>query len=281
MLPWPAIKATMHNNLSPELVDRWKFAVELAKAAGCHTLNYFQQDFKVDRKRDDSPVTIADREAEQLARERIALAFPNDAILGEEFGETAGNSGYRWIIDPIDGTKSFISGVPLYSTLLGLEHEGRSIVGVIYIPALDEGVHAARGGGAWSFAKGKPETPARVSKRSQLADGVFVTSQVNSYLKRGALDVYQRLEETAYITRTWGDGYGYLLVATGRADVMIDPEMFLWDAASLQPILEEAGGTFTDWRGEPTIYSGEGLATNGLLLEEVLAITRTAARRPS
>ena len=268
----------MPTDLPAELVDRWTFAVELAKAAGRHTLNYFQHDLQVDRKTDDSPVTIADREAELLARERIAQSFPHDAILGEEFAETSGTSGYRWIIDPIDGTKSFIAGVPLYSTLIGLEHSGRSVAGVIYLPALDEGVHAARGGGAWRFTNDKPQTMARVSTRKCLADGVFVTSQVDSYLQRGAQGIFEQLQAKAYITRTWGDGYGYYLVAIGRADLMIDPVMHLWDAASLQPVLEEAGGTFTDWRGEPTIYSGEGIATNGLLLEEVLAITRPAAR---
>lgn len=268
----------MDTSLPADLVDRWKFAVELAKAAGRHTLNYFQQDFAVERKGDHSPVTIADREAEVLARERIGQNFPHDAILGEEFGEVAGTSGYRWIIDPIDGTKSFIAGVPLYSTLLGLEHAGRSVAGVIYLPALDEGVHAARGGGAWHFAKGKPESPARVSKRERLSDGIFLTSQLDSFAQRNANAVFHRLEKTAYVTRTWGDGYGYLLVATGRADLMIDPIMHLWDAASLQPVLEEAGGTFTNWQGEPTIYTGEGIATNGLLLEEVLVVTRSASR---
>jgi len=268
----------MPTDLPAELVDRWKFAVELAKAAGQHTLSYFQRDLQVDRKADHSPVTIADREAEMLARERIARSFPSDAILGEEYGETSGNSGYRWIIDPIDGTKSFIAGVPLYSTLLGLELSGRSVMGVIYLPALNEGVHAVRGGGAWYFAHNAPQSPARVSARTQLADGILLTSQVDSFAQRGAADVFHRLEKTAYITRTWGDGYGYFLVATGRADVMIDPVMHLWDAASLQPVLEEAGGTFTDWRGEPTIYSGEGIATNGLMLDEVLAVTRPASR---
>lgn len=268
----------MPTDLSADLAKRWTFAVEIARAAGRHTLSYFQQNVQVDRKSDQSPVTIADREAELLARERISRSFPEDAVLGEEFGETPGKSGYRWIIDPIDGTKTFISGVPLYSTLIGLEYSGRSVAGVIYLPALDEGVHAARGGGAWHFAKDLPQVAARVSSRSQLADGIFITSQVDSFIQRGAAQVFEQLQAKAYITRTWGDGYGYFLVATGRADVMIDPAMHLWDAASLQPVLEEAGGTFTDWQGKPTIYSGEGIATNGVLLEEVLTITRSASR---
>jgi len=268
----------MPDDLPADLSARWTFAVEIAKAAGQHTLSYFQQNLQVDRKSDRSPVTIADREAELLARDRINKSFPDDAVLGEEYGETSGKSGYRWIIDPIDGTKTFIAGVPLYSTLIGLEHSGRSVAGVIYLPALDEGVHAARGGGAWHFGKDRSQVAARVSTRSQLADCVFITSQLDSFSQRGAAAVFEQLQAKAYITRTWGDGYGYFLVATGRADLMIDPVMHLWDAASLQPVLEEAGGTFTNWSGEPTIYSGEGLATNGILLEEVLAITRLASR---
>jgi histidinol phosphatase-like enzyme (inositol monophosphatase family) len=268
----------MPNDLPADLVERWTLAVEVAKAAGRHTLSYFQHNVQVDRKSDHSPVTIADREAELLARERINRSFPDDAVLGEEYGEASGKSGYRWIIDPIDGTKTFIAGVPLYSTLIGLEHSGRSVAGVIYLPAIDEGVHAARGGGAWHFANDQPQTSARVSTRAQLADGIFLTSQVDSFSQRGAAGIFEQLQARAYITRTWGDGYGYFLVATGRADVMIDPVMHLWDAASLQPVLEEAGGTFTNWRGEPTIYSGEGIATNGLLLEEVLGVTRPVSR---
>jgi histidinol phosphatase-like enzyme (inositol monophosphatase family) len=264
--------------LVPELLERWRFAVELARLAGRHTLQYFQQGVSVERKSDRSPVTIADREAELLAKRELTQRFPHDAVLGEEFGEIAGTSGYRWIIDPIDGTKSFIAGVPLYSTLIGIEHEGRSVAGVIYLPALDEGVHAVRGGGAWHVRGAGAEVPTRVSSRKTLSDGIFLTSQVDSFSQRHAHDAYLQLEQRAYVTRTWGDGYGYLLVATGRADVMIDPMMQLWDAAAIQPVIEEAGGTFTDWRGEATIYSGEGVATNGLMLEEVLAITRAAPR---
>jgi histidinol phosphatase-like enzyme (inositol monophosphatase family) len=267
------------SHLPPPLAQRWKLAVEVAKAAGGHTLTYFRRGVDVERKDDQSPVTQADREAELLARERIRAAFPDDAVLGEEFGEIPGTSGYRWVIDPIDGTKSFISGVPLYSTLIGVVHEQRAIIGVIYIPALDEGAHAARGGGAWYFSGGGDDVPTTVSDRPTLRDGLFVTSQVDSFDQRGGAEVFHSVQRLAYVTRTWGDGYGYLLVATGRAEVMIDPAMQLWDAAAVQPVLEEAGGTFTNWQGEPTIFSGEGVATNGLVYDEVVAITRRAPRR--
>lgn len=259
-----------------DILQRWKVAIDLAREAGRSTLNHFRRGVSFERKPDQSPVTIADHEAETIARETIRREFPHDGILGEEFGEIAGTTGYRWVIDPIDGTKSFINGVPLYSTLVGVEHGGRSVIGVIYIPALDEGVHAARGGGAWYFSAGGDDVPTTVSTRETLADSLFVTSQVDSFFKRGAGDVFHQLERKAYVTRTWGDGYGYLLVATGRADLMIDPMMQVWDAAAIQPVLEEAGGTFTNWRGEPTIFSGEGIATNGRVLEEVLAVTRQA-----
>ena len=259
-----------------EITARFALAKQVAREAGQLTLQYFQSDrFDVERKGDDSPVTIADREAEQLLRKRIQAAFPDDAILGEEFGETQGHSGARWILDPIDGTKSFISGVPLYGTMVGMEWQGEPTLGAVYIPGLDEGVYAARQQGAWHVRGDQSPVPARVSSK-QLENGLFVTSQVDSFQQRtpDGLPAYQELEQAAYITRTWGDCYGYLLVATGRAEVMIDPEMNVWDAAAVAPILLEAGGTFTDWKGAPTIHSREGVGTNGVVLEQVLEITR-------
>jgi histidinol phosphatase-like enzyme (inositol monophosphatase family) len=195
-------------------------------------------------------------------------------VIGEEFGTTGGTSGFTWILDPIDGTKAFIHGVPLYGTLIGVEHEGRCHAGLIFAPALEEGVYASTGQGAWHFRGTSPPIPARVSKKAKLADGLFLTSAVDTFLPRGALGAFEALQKAAYITRTWGDCYGYLLVATGRAEVMVDPIMNLWDAAALQPILEEAGGTFTDWQGNPTIHAGESIGTNGLVMDEVLAVTR-------
>ncbi len=258
-----------------DIADRLALAREAAREAGEITLRHFRRDdLKIERKRDDSPVTVADRGAEEHLRRRIADAFPDDAILGEEFPEREGTSGFRWILDPIDGTKSFIHGVPLYGTLVGVEHQGASVLGVNRIPALDECVYAGKGQGAWYVSGDRPPVPARVSQCPRLAEGLFLTSEVVNFDHRGRREVYDRLQAIARLTRTWGDCYGYLMLATGRADLMVDPIMEVWDAAALLPILEEAGGTFTDWQGRPTIHSREGIATNGHILDEVLAITR-------
>lgn len=259
-----------------ELTGRFELALATAREAGRSTLAYYQSDsLAVELKGDASPVTVADRQAEQLLRDRISERFPDDAILGEEFGETAGSSGYRWILDPIDGTKSFVHGVPLYGTLVGVEHGERSVIGVIYLPVLDECVYAATGHGAWQVRGTAEPRRARVSPCAKLADALLSTSELR-YPTPGRQEVLARLVQATRINRTWGDCYGYMLVATGRADVMIDPIMALWDAAALQPILTEAGGRFTDWQGNPTIYSGEAVATNGKLLDQVLAFTRGA-----
>jgi fructose-1,6-bisphosphatase/inositol monophosphatase family enzyme len=176
-------------------------------------------------------------------------------------------------LDPrFDGTKSFIHGVPLYSTLIGVECEGQSVLGVIRIPATDECVYAARGLGAWYVRADQPPRPTRVSVQRSLANSLFLTSEVLSFDKSGRRAAFDRLQTAARLTRTWGDGYGYMMVATGRADLMVDPMMALWDAAAMPPILEEAGGTFTDWRGTPGYQAGEGVASNGLLLQEVLPL---------
>ena len=259
-----------------EIARRLQFALEAGREAGRITLEYFRrQDLEVERKSDDSPVTLADRRAEEHLRRRIAEQFPQDGILGEEFPERPGSSGFRWILDPIDGTKSFIHGVPLYGTLIGVEHEGRSVLGVDLIPALGECVYAAEGQGAWYVAGDGPPQPARVSRRPRLCEALFLTSEVANFDAVGRHDLFDRLAAATRLSRTWGDCYGYLMVATGRAELMVDPLMNLWDAAAIQPIVEEAGGTFTDWQGRRTIYSGQGMATNGLVFEEVLALTRT------
>lgn len=263
--------------MSPaDLTPRFELALSAAREAGRLTLDYFQSDsLAVELKSDDSPVTVADRQAEQLLRQRIAAQFPDDAILGEEFGEQDGTSGYRWILDPIDGTKSFIHGVPLYGTLVGVEHNRHSVIGVVVIPALDQCAYAMTGGGAWFVRGGAVPRPARVSACAALSEALVCTSEVRFPTQRRQ-DAYARIVQAARLNRTWGDCYGYLLVATGQADVMLDPVMNLWDAAALQPILVEAGGTLTDWQGNDTIYAGEAIATNGKLLDQILAFTRGA-----
>ncbi|KAA5544470.1 histidinol-phosphatase [Roseiconus nitratireducens] len=275
------------NARQPKSPDQWgelhagrlAAMIEVAQAAGRHTLRYFRaDDLQIDSKQDESPVTVADREAEQLVREQIRERFPDDTVQGEEFAETSGDSAYRWVVDPIDGTKSFVCGVPLYSTLLALECDGQPIGGVIYIPALAEILVASSGLGCWH--RGGPQgasgdgawSRARVSDRSELDRAVFVTSQVDSFDARGAAEAYKRLERECWITRSWGDGYGYLLVATGRADLMVDPACNAWDVAAILPIVVESGGRFTDWKGNATVRNGDGLGTNGKLHDRVREI---------
>jgi histidinol phosphatase-like enzyme (inositol monophosphatase family) len=255
-----------------------ELAVSAAHEAGRATLHYFQrEDLEVELKPDDSPVTAADRQAERLLRQRIASAFPHDGILGEEFGERPGQSGYRWILDPIDGTKSFVCGVPLYGTLVGVEHQGESRVGVIYMPALDECVYAAQGTGAWYTKADSAPRPVQVRAREQLSDAVCLTSDVATFAERDATRAFLDLQAAVRVMRTWGDCYGYLLVATGRADVMIDPLLNLWDAAALQPVMQEAGGVFVDWQGRPTLHTGEGIGCHRRLLDQVLRTLRSDA----
>ena len=251
---------------------RLEYARNIAYQAGELTLRYFYstEDITVKRKDDESPVTIADWETEQFLRQHITEHFPDDAIFGEEFPPIEGTSGFRWILDPIDGTKSFICGVPIYSTLIGLEKEGCCVGGIIALPALGELIWAGQGLGAWHETKRGAPRRCYVSKCSDLTEATFLTSEVLSFDTSNRREAYNRLEKRVRLTRTWGDAYGYALVAMGRADVMVDSAMSEWDAAPLLVILEEAGGRFTDWKGNATIFGNEGVATNGILHEDVL-----------
>jgi len=251
-------------------------AIEIAKEAGQFTLQYFDNpQLVVERKKDGTPVTAADRGAENLLRRRIQEMFPDDTILGEEFPVKEGTSGYRWILDPIDGTKSFIHGVPIYSTLIGIEYNGVSEIGVIWIPALNVGVWAEKGKGAWQYhPQSTDPLPAHVSNTDKLSDSLFLTSEVATFHQMNRTDAYLELEKACRLTRTWGDAYGYYLVATGRADVMVDPDLELWDIGPFPVIFQEAGGYFGNWNGEPDIFKHEGIACNPTLLKQVLAITQ-------
>jgi histidinol-phosphatase len=261
-----------------ELAARLHAALGATRLAGAEALRWFDRDdLVIEEKRDLSPVTAADRAAEAILRQELLTVFPDDAFLGEESGATPGRTGYEWIVDPIDGTRSFIRGVPLFATLVGCRQAGRGIVGVISIPALDEMVYAAVGGGAWHVRGGTRPRTARVSRRDRLDRCLLCTSDFTSFAGRSdGSPARAALEASGATCRTWGDGYGYLLVATGRADVMIDPVMNAWDAAAVETVIREAGGSFTDWQGRPRIDSGDGVATNGLVHAAVLALVQGA-----
>ncbi|HSW45453.1 MAG TPA: histidinol-phosphatase [Phycisphaerae bacterium] len=260
---------------APDIKPRLELALDAARRAGRLTLKHFNRPgLDIEQKRDGTPVTVADRQAEEFLRKMIVEAFPDDAILGEEMPDRPGSSGFRWIIDPIDGTKSFIHGVPLFGTLVGVEFDKQSVIGVIVLPALDEYVYAAVGQGAWHQRGWSEPRRAKVSEVDRLKDATFCTTSVSEFVIRGRDTVYDELRERCRLARGWGDCYGYVLVATGRAEIMIEPQLSLWDMAALPPILAEAGGYFGDWKGTPTIYAGDSLATNAHLREQVLAITR-------
>ena len=260
---------------SADLLTRQNFALEIAAEASALILRYYQAPgLEVERKGDSSPVTEADKGAELLIRSRLAEAFPDDAILGEEFPSVEGTTGYRWIIDPIDGTKSFIHGVPLFGTLIGVEFHSQCVVGVVRFPALKEVVYAAQGHGAWWQIGDEQPRRAKVSSVTTLAAATFCHTNPARWLATGKQRAFETLCASSQLARGWGDCFGHMLVATGRADVMIDPAMNAWDAAALLPIIEEAGGHFLDWSGTATIYSGNGLSVTPGLKDKVLEIVQ-------
>ncbi|MFM8322703.1 MAG: inositol monophosphatase family protein [Chloroflexota bacterium] len=252
------------NRLSPYV----SFITDVAYQAGRLTLGYYQTGLQVEYKADASPVTMADRKTEEYIRSRIEAAFPEHAIVGEEYGlkETQGAS-HRWFIDPIDGTKSFMRGIPLYAVLIGLEIEGKVEVGAAYFPALDEMLCAATGLGCWWNGR-----PAHVSPVTSLERAMITVTSTRSFYTHNRKAEFERLLDKCYFQTGVGDAYGYLLVATGRAEVMLDPIMSVWDCGPFPPILSEAGGYFGDWKGNPTIYGCEAMATTQALLPQVVEL---------
>ena len=254
-----------------ELKSRLEFALTVAREASALILSYYcHPDLEVESKGDTSPVTKADKGAELLIRERLATAFSDDAILGEEYPDKPGTTGFRWILDPIDGTKSFIHGVPLFGTLIGVEFESECVVGVVRFPALNEVMYAARGQGAWWQIGDAEPRRARVTSVTSFSEATFCMTSPTRWMRSDTRDAMQEMMNTAQLARGWGDCYGHMLVATGRAEVMIDPAMNPWDAAALLPIVQEAGGHFVDRNGVPTIYNGNGLSVVPGLKDEVL-----------
>jgi histidinol-phosphatase len=256
-----------------ELATLLEFASLIARRAGEATLRHFGEMVSSEAKGDGTPVTLADRDAEMVLRKAIDERFPEDGILGEEYGESMSRSGYRWILDPIDGTRSFMRGVPLYAVLVGLEVRGIASVGVIHLPALEETVAAAVGVGCyWNGVR------CRVSDTAKLGRAVGLTTDEVFTARSSVGTGWQRLARECEYVRGWGDAYGHALVATGRADLMVDPVLETWDAAPLLPILVEAGGRFTSITGEATIHGRSGVSTNGHLHDEVM---RFLVNRPA
>ena len=245
-----------HAPTDAELVSS---AVDLARRAGEVTLRWFaSRTLAAAVKGDGSPVTEADRAAEEFLRVELATRYPGDAVTGEEYGTTPGSSGRHWVIDPIDGTRSFVRGVPLFTTLLALIDDGGPAVGVAHIPPLAETVAAGRGLGAQHQAEGEAR-PARVSSVADLGQSCLVTSGIEYLPKRGR----QALGRPGPLIRTWGDGYGYVLVATGRAEIMLDAGLEVWDVAPMLVIIPEAGGVISDYDGAPDPRGGDVVASNG------------------
>lgn len=217
-----------------------------------------------ERKADGSPVTAADWKTERFIRDRIAKSFPHDGIRGEEYGNTPTETDRVWVVDPIDGTKSYIYGIPLFGVLIGLQIYGRPVLGVADFPALELTYWAEIDQGA--FRNGEP---IRVNSLT-LSEGLLVSGSFQSLATSGRLDGYAKLAQKAYVSRNWGDAYGHCMVADGRAVAMIDPVVEDWDTCALYPIVKEAGGTFTNFAGEDGHLFREAISTNGTTFEQIM-----------
>ncbi len=235
-------------------------AAEVARLAGTFALHHWRPDIAVETKGDGSPVTAADRGAEQLAREWISARFPEDGILGEEFGVTRPEARRRWILDPIDGTKSFVRGVPLWGTLVAVAEGETVLAGATFCAPADELVVAGLGAGCWWNG-----ARCRVSSVNRLEAASVLTTDERMGDIAAKREGWRALGARAAVVRSWGDCYGYVLLATGRAEVMVDPIMHAWDTAAVAPIVTEAGGVFTDWLGRPTPWGADAVATNAAL----------------
>jgi histidinol-phosphatase len=264
------------------LQDRLDFAVAIAQEAGDITLQYFGQltPNQRDAKGDGTPVTIADRASETHLRERIGSAYPDDAILGEEFDDKPGTSGYEWVIDPIDGTISFVQGVPLYGTMLACLNEGVPELGVIRMPALREAVYAATGLGCWHAREGHTPSRARVSRIDRIDQSLIDTTSLSYFTTPQLRSLYEYLDRICMHSRGWSDAYAWVLLATGRVDAVFEPDLKLWDFAAALPIVREAGGIWSNAEGESSLDSTQILAANPVLHEQLLAAIRSQLDEP-
>jgi histidinol-phosphatase len=253
--------------MNREWKSRYELAVEAAQEAGRLALRYFDSPVNVEWKEDHSPVTVADREAEALLRTKLLDSFPADGFLGEESGDAPGSSGYRWVIDPVDGTRSFVRGIPIWATLVGLEYKGEQIAGVADVPALRQTYRALRGDGAY-----RNERRIRVSEVAELSRAQIFYSSLSWFVKAGCRDEFLNLVARTERQRGFGDFYGFLLVAQGSGELMVEHGCHAWDLAATKAIVEEAGGRFTDWKGNSDIFKPDVVASNGRLHAEALRI---------
>ncbi|MBI3824342.1 MAG: histidinol phosphate phosphatase [Planctomycetes bacterium] len=247
--------------------NRYEAARIAAEQAGQFSLQYFDQGIAVEWKSDHSPVTMADRGAEDLLRKTLLGRFPADGFLGEEFGDTPGTSGFRWIIDPIDGTRSFVRGIPIWACMIGLEYQRELIAGVIYLPALKQVFHALRGDGAY-----RDERRLRVSDVATLQKAHVYYSSIAWFTKAGRDREFINLVNRTERQRGFGDFYGFMMVAQGSGEIMVEHGVHSWDLGAIVPIIEEAGGKLTAWDGKLDIEKPDVLASNGILHDQALRI---------
>ncbi len=242
-----------------------EFAVTLAAEAGKIILSYFQTSLQVETKMDNSPVTIADKKSEEALRTLMAKQTPSYGIIGEEFGSQSGTADREWVIDPIDGTKAFIHGVPLFGTLLALLEKGKPVVGVVSLPALGHVMVAYLGGGCALDGE-----PCQVSSVTRIEEALLLDGSVTTMERLGHGPAWADLRSKAKLHRGWGDCYGHFLVASGRAEVMADPIVSIWDVAPFAIILPEAGGRFSSFSGADSIQEQSGISSNGVLHSQIV-----------
>jgi histidinol-phosphatase len=255
--------------VNPEWKSRYETAVEATGRAGQVALRYFESALNVEWKEDESPVTVADRETESLLRSALASAFPQDGFLGEEHGEQPGTSGFRWIIDPIDGTRNFVRGIPIWATLVGLESKGECIAGIVEIPALRQTYRALRGDGAF-----RGERRIRVSDVGTLDQAVLYYTSLKWFVQAGLQDAFLDMVKRTYMQRGFGDFYPYALIAQGSGEIMLEHGVHAWDVAAIQALVEEAGGRFSNWDGGVDLFKPDVIVTNGRLHDEVLRLVK-------
>ena len=251
--------------MSNDLKSRYEAGIELAQKAAKIAMGYYETALDIEWKHDESPVTIADREAEKFLRNSLKQYFKQDGFLGEEYDDESGDSGYRWIIDPIDGTRNFVRGIPIWATLLGLEYKGEMLAGITVAPGLNQTYRALRGDGAF-----RNDIKINVSNINSLSSSQLFYSSISWFVKAGMEKEFLALASATEKQRGFGDFYGFVLVAQGAGEIMIEHGVHAWDVASIIPLIEEAGGKFSDWKGNKSIYAPDVLVTNGILHQQIL-----------